>query len=326
MRSCVVGIGSIGPSHINALCALGENIVALCDLKTERCEAARERFGLDCLIYTDYIKMLDEVKPDVVHICLPHYLHVDYACEALSRGINVLSEKPIGISLSQLEKLKCAVENSSATLGVCHQNRYNSSVRYLKELFEGETVLCASGTLVWERDGDYYTDSDWRGRMETEGGGVMINQALHTLDLLQWFCGMPDKVTATVSNNTHRGMIDVEDTAFGVFKVGERSRFIVTATNCANHSYPVSFNFSTENHSAALIGDTVIVDGAPLTKSDGKPLCGKAVYGNGHLPLINDFYDCLRSGRKFPLDVYEAEKVIKLILAMYRSNGEEIDV
>ncbi len=324
MRSCVVGIGSVGPLHINALCELGEEIVALCDIRSEKCDAAKEKFGLNSLVYTDYFKMLDEIKPDVVHICLPHYLHVDYSCAALVRGIHVLSEKPVAISLEELERLKSAVESSCAKFGVCQQNRFNSSVRYIKDLFKGETVFSASGTLVWDRSGKYYTESDWRGRMKYEGGGVMINQALHTLDLLQWFCGMPDKVTANISNNTHKDYIDVEDTAFGVFSVGDESRFIINATNTAKKCYPITFNFSTEHHEVILSGDNIIVDGEFVVRSDGKPLYGKDVYGNGHRTLIADFYDCIKTGRKFMLDVYEAEKVIKLILAMYRSNGKEV--
>ncbi len=326
MRSCVVGIGSVGPLHINALCELGEDIAALCDLKPEKCEKAKEKFGLNSLVYTDYYKMLDEIKPDVVHICLPHYLHVEYSCAALERGINVLSEKPVGINMEELDKLKAAVESSSATFGVCHQNRYNSSVRYVKELFDNQTVFSASGTLVWERDDRYYTESGWRGKWATEGGGVMINQALHTLDLLQWFCGMPNKVVANVANNTHKEIIEVEDTAFGVFKVGDKSRFVINATNSANHWYPIVFTFSTDKHEVVLSGDNIIVDGEFVVRSDGKPLYGKDVYGNGHITLISDFYDCLKTGRKFPIDVYEAEKVIKLILAMYRSGGEEINI
>ena len=326
MRCSVVGIGSVGPLHINALKEIGEEIVALCDKNPERCEWAKEKFGLDCLVYTDYIKMLDEVMPDSVHICLPHYLHVDYSCEALSRGINVLCEKPVAINEEGLIKLKAAVCASTAKFGVCHQNRYNSSIKHIKELLADEKVFSASGTLVWERTDSYYTDSDWRGRFATEGGGVMINQALHTLDLLQWFCGMPNKVTANVANNTHKGIIEVEDTAYGVFKVGDESRFIINATNCANHWYPILFTFSTKNHEVTLSGDNIIVDGEFVTRSDGKPLYGKDAYGNGHITLIADFYDCLRSNRPFPLNVYEAEKVIKLILAMYRSNGEEVSI
>ena len=326
MRSCVVGIGSVGPLHINALKQNGEEIVGLCDIKPEKCEMAKKKFGLDCAVYAVYEKMLDELKPDAVHICLPHYLHADYSIMALERGINVLSEKPVGICLSDLERIKKAVESSSAVFGVCHQNRYNSSIIYAKKLLENDGIFSASGTLVWERTDEYYTESGWRGRWETEGGGVMINQALHTLDLLQWFCGMPDKVTANVSNNTHKGIIEVEDTAFGVFKVGDNTRFIINATNTANHWYPIMFTFSSKNHEVMISGDNIIVDGEFVVRSDGKPLYGKDAYGNGHISLIADFYDCLRTGRKFQLDIYEAEKVIKMILAMYRSFGEEVDI
>lgn len=326
MRSCVVGIGSVAPLHINGLIECGQNIVALCDVIPEKAEAAKEKFGLDCKIYTDYYKMVDELKPDVVHLSVPHYLHADFSCYALNNGVNVVSEKPVAITLEEIEKIKSAVKRSEAAFGVCQQNRYNSSVRYIKELFGDEPIESAAANLVWKRDADYYQQSDWRGKWETEGGGLMINQALHTLDLLQWFCGMPKSVTASVSNLSLKGVIEVEDTATGVFQVDDNRRFVITATNAAIDCYPITFHFRSQNHDVTMVGDNIIADGKFVVRSDGKPLYGKDVYGNGHAKLIADFYDCLKTGRKFPIGIEEAQNVVKLILAMYRSHGEKVDV
>ena len=324
MRVAVIGLGTISASHINALLACGQEIVALCDILPERCESAKEKFGLDSLVYTDYHEMLREVKPDSIHIATPHYLHAPIACMALDMGINVLTEKPLAISYEQLSDLKRSLANSTATLGVCQQNRYNSAIKYAKKVFGDEKIHSAYGNLVWCRDEAYYESADWRGKWETEGGGVMINQALHTLDLLQWFCGMPDKVTANIFNTSLGGIIEVEDTASALFKVGDDARFVINATNSSLKSFPVSLTFASDNHKVDIIGDNIIVDGNFVTRSDGEPLYGKAVYGNGHVPLVSDFYDCIANGREFPLSLYEAEKVIRLILAMYESHGKEI--
>lgn len=326
MNACVVGIGSVAPLHINALLECGQSIVALCDVLPEKAEAAKEKFNLDCKIYSDYYRMVDELKPDVVHLSVPHYLHADFSCYALERGVSVVSEKPVATSLEDVERIKKAVNGTKAIFGVCQQNRYNSSVRYVKELFGDEPIQSAAANLVWKRDADYYKQSGWRGRWATEGGGLMINQALHTLDLLQWFCGMPKSVTASVSNLSLQGVIEVEDTASGIFQVDDERRFVITATNAAVDCYPITFHFRSKNHEVTMVGDNIIADGKFVVRSDGKPLYGKDVYGNGHAKLIADFYDCIETGRKFPIGIEEAQKVVKLIFAMYRSNGEKVDV
>ena len=327
MRAAIIGVGSIAPNHINALLKTGHEIAALCDLIVDRCVAAKERFGLDCPIFTDYREMVRACQPDSVHICLPHYLHAPVACEVLSMGVNVLCEKPLAISEQQLSELESAVRASSARLGVCHQNRYNDTSVAVKKFLEGRTVSTASASLAWSRDAEYYAAAPWRGKWETEGGGVMINQALHTLDLLQWLCGMPSEAVATVSNHSLKDEIEVEDTAFGLFSVSDTTNFIINATNAAHRSLPVHFSLSTtDGKGVDFFGKHLVIDGEYLGTEDTRPEFGKAVYGNGHHRLIEDFYDCLATGRDFPIDFYEARKVVDLILTMYKSNGEKIKI
>ena len=143
MKVGIIGIGQISKNHIHALKECGHEIVALCDIERARCEAACESFGLSAAIYTDYVQMLDEIAPDAVHICTPHYLHTPMCCEALARDIHVLCEKPLAISEEQLDLLEKAVKASKAVIGVCHQNRYNAPIRYAKKLLE-ETDLSAT--------------------------------------------------------------------------------------------------------------------------------------------------------------------------------------
>lgn len=326
MNVAVAGVGAISKMHLSALCECGQNITALCDVMPEKCYAAKERFALRCNVYTDYLQMLNNEKIDVVHICTPHYLHADMICAALSRNIHVLCEKPLAISEAQLREIEKQASRTSAQLGVCHQTRYNETVRYAKELFTEDPVLSAAGVLVWQRDTAYYRSAPWRGKASTEGGGVMINQALHTLDLLQWFCGMPQFVTAHICNDTLKSVIDVEESAFGIFTLPNGGNFIVNATNAAKHSFPVHLLLHSAKHTACIMGDTMILDGKSLTKSDGLPLFGKEVWGTGHVKLVQDYYECLQSGKKFPIDFYEGQKVVRLILKMYASNGERVAV
>lgn len=326
MRVGIVGLGAISPLHIRAILKHGQKITAICDVDPEKRQKVNAEFGLNAEEYSDYNALLASGKVDVVHVCTPHYLHAEIICMALGANIHVLCEKPLAINFEQLNAIEKAVNNSSATLGVCFQNRYNASVLYLKEFFKDKEITAATANLVWQRDEKYYASGAWRGKKQYEGGGVMINQAIHSLDLLQWFCGMPESVIAHCSNNSLKNVIDVEDTAFGCFTLKNGGNFIINATNSAASCFPIVFMFQSKTDAVELSGDNLIVNGKFVTKSDGAPIFGKEEWGVGHDKLIKEFYNCLENGKKFPIDFYEASKTVKLILKMYQSNGEKVNI
>lgn len=326
MRVGIIGLGAISPLHIRAILKYGQKITAICDVDSEKRQKVNAEFGLNAEEYGDYNALLASGKVDVVHVCTPHYLHAEIICTALGANIHVLCEKPLAINFEQLNAIEKAVNNSSATLGVCFQNRYNASVLYLKEFFKDKEIIAASANLVWNRGKDYYSSAKWRGKKQYEGGGVMINQAIHTLDLLQWFCGMPESVIAHCSNNSLKNVIDVEDTAFGRFTLKNGGNFIINATNSAASCFPIIIMFQSKTDAVELSGDNLIVNGKFVTKSDGAPIFGKEEWGVGHDKLIKEFYNCLENGKKFPIDFYEASKTVKLILKMYQSNGEKVNI
>ena len=151
MRVGIIGIGAISTVHINALKSCGEDIVALCDIQTEKCVQANEKYELTANVYADYKEMLDKENLDAIHVCTPHYLHAEMICEGLKRNVNVLSEKPVAISEAQLDAIEEAVKNSSAQLGVCFQTRFNASVLYVKDYLKDKQIDCANSNLVWLR-------------------------------------------------------------------------------------------------------------------------------------------------------------------------------
>lgn len=319
MKSVIVGLGVIGNVHYNVLKNIGTPAVAVCD-----CDAEKISGLTDVECYTDYIKMLDSVKPDVVHICTPHYLHEQMIIDALERGVNVLCEKPLCISLDGIERILSAEKNSKAILGVCHQNRYNPENVFLKDYLKDKKVVSGYGTVVWHRDNEYYSKDEWRGKWKTEGGGVLINQALHTFDLMQWLVGFPDTVTASISNLTLKGDIEVEETASVI--CSGKAGFSFFATNGSSASFPVTVTIKTEDETISVLPGKVITGSKVYEFKENDKVLGKACYGVGHQGLIQDFYDCVKTGRKFAIDGKEASKVIKLILASYESKGEKIDV
>lgn len=316
MRAAIIGYGSIGKVHARIVPRYG-SLEAICDVDPEKLLDAPTG-----VCYTDYKTMLDEIRPDVVHICTPHYLHAEMVIEALSRGINVLCEKPLCIREEDIGRILDAERNSTASLAVCHQNRYNSANRFVKDYLAGKTVEAAIGQVTWKRDAAYYASGAWRGRWDTEGGGVLINQALHTFDLLQWLTGMPETVTASLSTLTLKDRIEVEDSAVVLCKGREGGNFTFYATNGSTKDCPVEITLRADGEWIKLMPKYAVIGEEFRSFPEKYRREGKDCYGSGHEALISDYYDALRTGRHFEIDGAEGAKVVRMILAAYRSHGE----
>ncbi len=328
-RTAIIGCGGIAQTHATYLSKMENvDIVAVCDILTERAEKLKETYAHDALVFDDYIEMLDTVKPDVLHVCTPHYLHSEMAIAALKRNINVMLEKPVCINLTQVNELIKAEKESNAKICISFQNRYLLRNQKAKELIESGAagaVKFANGTVLWHRNSSYYVDSHWRGFMATEGGGVMINQAIHTLDLMLWLCGEPEKLTAMTANYHLKGIIDVEDTAsaYITFKNGANGMFYATTANYTDA--PISLEVVCENMTLSLVNDDLYIDGVKQKLYDNATSSdGKGYWGVGHMMLFNDYYSRLQNGSEMPINVEESSKALKVLLAMYESKGKEI--
>jgi len=317
MRAAVIGVGTAGSIHTTVL-REQNRLCAVCDIDENKLS---KYAGIPT--YTDYKKMIAEQKPDAVHICTPHYLHAEMIIYALSLGINVLCEKPLCISYEQIDAVLEAEKSSSAALGVCFQNRYNKENVFVKEYLKDKKVVSAVAEVAWHRTREYYASGEWRGKYATEGGGVLINQALHTLDLLQYFAGCPAEIVSNVCNLTLSDAVEVEDTAViqGVCGAG----ITLFATNGAASDMPVTVTIRTEDELIYVIPDHVYINGAEqnLAETYAKKL-GKDCYGSGHALLITDFYKHLENKEKFKIDGAEASKAVRLVLAAYRSGGKAV--
>ena len=326
MKAGIIGLGAISPMHIEAIKERGDEIIAVCDVDAEKCAAVNDKYALCAHGYTNYKEMLEKERLDVVHVCTPHYLHAEMTIAALERNVNVICEKPLAINQTQLCEIEKAVKKSKAQLGVCFQTRYNRAVIELKKIIRPEDVVAAYANLVWIRDKAYYNSAEWRGTKDEEGGGILINQAIHSLDLLLYICGMPKSLTAHCFNDSLKGVIEVEDTVHGVYDLGDNRNFILNATNASKTCFPNVLSLATKEKTAVLYGDELFVNGERVTFADDKKTPGKREWGSGHGALIDDFYDCVETGRKFPVDFYEGAKAVKVLLASYRSNGEKINL
>lgn len=336
-RVGIVGCGNIFPMHAYSVARSEDTeLVAVCDVKEDRAKAKAEEFG--CRYYTDYKKMIDSEELDVVHICTPHYMHAPIAIYAANAKKHILTEKPMSIKLEDAEAMIQAAKGQGVTLGVIFQNRYNpGSVLIKKALESGELGKVLSGKLsvTWNRSDEYYSKSDWKGTWDKEGGGVIIDQAIHTMDLMRWFVDSEiEYIEANISNRAHE-IIEVEDAAEGVIKYKNGVVTGFYAINYYTYDAPVEIELHCENGIAKMVASR-----ASIKFNDGREMIAEQdpresfEYGNGkkgywgvsHVKQIRAFYEALKAGRKPDITGEEAVKTQKMICAIYESGKSKTRV
>lgn len=326
--TAVIGCGDVSAVHFEAVAKLdGVTLVAVCDSDPQRLAAAAAAHGVQG--FADHLSLLEAARPDVVHICTPHDQHASIAADCLERGVSVILEKPLAHTLAEGRRLVEAAEAGTAKIAVCFQNRYNATSRALSALLSsGElgAVLGASATVMWQRSAEYYQDRPWRGTWSGGGGGLMMNQAVHTVDLLQWLVGDVVAVRGNASTRFLGDAIEVEDTAEFVAQHanGVRSAFYATLANAFNA--PVTLDVVTEKAVLSLRGDLTVshadgrVDVVPERTSGSG---GRSYWGVSHELLINDFYARLSDPEPFWISPAEAEKSLRIIKDVYRQSYPE---
>ncbi len=329
LRVCIVGGGTIFPMHAASIMDFdGCELVAVCDNKPEVAQQrARECV---CAAYTDYREMIETERPDAIHICTPHYLHAPIAIYAAQHGVHVLTEKPMCIRYEDALEMTETARASGVTLGVIFQNRYNPGSMLIKNTLDSGMlgrIHAAKMSVTWDRSDDYYKMSDWKGTWEGEGGGVIIDQAIHTLDLMRWFIGGDiEYVDASIANRAH-SYIEVEDSAEGIIKYQNGIIASFYATNYYSTDAPIELELHCQKGTARLEGDK-----ATISFTDGRKLIadrnpadsfnyggGKQYWGVSHVKQINNFYQSLKNGVQPDITGEDAMLTQKIVCAIYDS-------
>ena len=325
-RVGIVGCGGIAAVHAAVLDRLEDTRLAACaDILPRRAEEMAERYGARA--YGSLEEMLAAEKLDAVHLCTPHDLHAPMAEAAAERGVAVLTEKPPVISADQWERLEKAAEK--APVGVCFQNRYNPNVREARRLIGSGAygrVLGARAFVTWQRDGAYYTDSPWRGKWAREGGSALINQSIHTLDLLVTLLGGPGRAEGHMANRHLKNVIETEDTVEAYMTLGGKPALFY-ASNAYAANAPVLIDIQLESAVLRLEGAELEIrreEGAERRVFDQPETLGKGYWGNGHYPCIQDFYRCLASGAPYPNRLETARDTVLLMLELYGQGRKEM--
>lgn len=336
LRVGIIGCGRISVMHLVSIKhSIHADLVACCDIKKERADEVAEKYG--CTSYTSYREMIESENLDAVHICLPHYLHVPVSIFAMEHGVNVLCEKPMAISLEDAERAVACAKKYNLRYGIVFQCRYNNSAQLVKRAVgSGKLgkIISASSTLTWARPDDYYAESDWKGTWEKEGGGVVIDQAIHSIDLVNWLVDSEAvSVSCGMANRGHR-IVKVEDSAEGliIYKNGVRYGFY--CMNNYGDDEPICIKLLCEKGKVEFNYDDAYIrynDGTiqeahqdiNLVDYDG----GKDYWGVMHARQIEQFYKACLGEEQLEISGEEALKTQKLICEIYKNavTGRELE-
>lgn len=233
LRTALIGCGKVGRIHADALRTLPESeFVAVCDASADRAAAFARDFGVAG--FTDIVDMIRAARVQAVTIATPHPLHAEPTLRCCEAGVHVLVEKPLAATLADCDAMIAAAKKAGVRVGVISQRRFLEPVQRMKRAIDagkiGRPILGVFQMYSW-RDEAYYRSDPWRGKWDTEGGGVLINQSPHMLDLLQWFMGEIDEIAGCWSNLTHP-YIEVEDTALAMIRFKNGGLGSVVASLC----------------------------------------------------------------------------------------------
>ena len=326
LRVAVVGCGDVSVVHLDAVTSSPvARLVAVGDTDPGRARAASERHGVPA--FADHRDLLEQVRPDVVHISTPHDQHAQVAVDCLVAGVHVVLEKPLAHTLAEGTRIvEAARANPRTKIAVCFQNRYNAPVRAARDLIaSGDVgdVLGSSALVAWHRTPAYYAARPWRGTWSASGGGVLMNQAIHTLDLVRWLVGDVVGVRGLASRMGLQGgaphgvPMDVEDTAQLVLDHAGGARSVFFATVTGPTDAPVSLEIVTERAVLQLRGDLVVThaDGRVDAVPEQEPgAVGRSYWGASHRLLIEDFHRRVDDPEPFwigPADGLESLRIIQ---------------
>jgi len=333
LRFAVIGAGSIAEAHAQAIAAAsGAQLRAVWGRNTERGRAFAAVHGIE---YWDDLEAL-AASPDIdaATIATPSGAHALAALPFLLRGKAVLCEKPLEISLPKIEALLSAARQSGAPLGCILQLRLGASARALKKAVVdgrfGRLALC-SAYIKWWRDQAYYDSVAWRGTADLDGGGALMNQGIHGVDLLQWLAGMPSEVFAFSARLAHEN-IEVEDTVTVALRYPNGALGVIEAATSCYPGTAIRIEIRGDRGSAILEDDRICkwdfdraceddsnitaMQGGKIVSGAGNP---KAISHEGHRMLVEDLVAAIHEHREPLVPAAEAVNAVRLILGAYRS-------
>jgi len=331
----IVGTGMISNFHAKAIAdAEGCHLVGATSRRVEPTQEFSAKYG--CTPFESLEQMLAAPEIDAVSICSPSGAHLDAAIAAAKAGKHVVVEKPLEITTERCDQIIQACDQAGVKLAVTFQSRFHQSSILMKQAVEAGrfgTITMGDAYVKWYRSQEYYDSGAWRGTWDLDGGGALMNQAIHSVDLLLWLMGDVEEISAMTSTMTHE-RIEVEDVAVANLKFKSGALGVIEATTTAYPGALKRIEISGSQGSAVLEEEDLIqwdfADPTPdderiresmrgNTDSGGGAADPSAINHRGHTALFEEFASAVRENRPSALDGHEGRRSVEVIRAIYES-------
>ena len=327
----IIGMGMIGEHHAKAIAEIEEADFAAFQCRTQ---SKGEKFSkqFDSEHFTDYRDMLKRDDIDIIDICSPSGMHMEPAIDAAEAGKHVIVEKPIDVTLERADKMIDACRKNGVKLGVIFQSRFADNTRKLKNAVDnGELgrIVLGDAYIKWHRPQEYYDSTDWRGTIKGDGGATLINQSIHTIDLLQWIMGPVKSVQGKITTLAHN--IEGEDVGLGLLEFENGALGVIEGSTATFPGFPQRLEIHGDKGTIILEADKIKnwLIGEEEDKADNaEKISGTgasdpmAISYEGHRRQIQDFIDAIKEDREPFVNGEEGRKALEIVLAIYKSSRE----
>ena len=329
----VIGCGVISDTHCEAITRLpNARLVAVMDKVEEAAKAKAEKWN--CEWYTDLDALLGRDDIDVVNVVVPSGLHAEIGIKAAEAGKHVICTKPIDITLEKIDELILACRRNGVKLGATHQFRSYPVYKRIKQAIEDGRLgklLYANAFVPWYRSPEYYAGS-WHGTKALDGGGALMNQSIHYVDLLIWLFGDVAELAGFADTMIHD--IEVEDCASAVLKFRNGAQGLMQGTTLTYRGMPARLEVHGEKGNVVVVGDELQLWQVEGDETEYNPTAGSAgaaadprkgmpdLAVQAHMEQIADLLRAVEEGREPALNGVEARRAVEVILAIYKSSEE----
>lgn len=340
MNYAIIGCGRIAVNHIKALINNNLDMVAACDIDLKKIDELfnKTNYKKPCKKYEDYKLMIEE-NPDIdlIAIATESGKHAEIALYCIEKGINVIIEKPMAMSIDDANKIINLSKEKNVKVSVCHQNRFNIAIQKMRHaLEENRFGKLSHGSIHvrWNRNKNYYDQAIWRGKWDSDGGCLM-NQCIHGIDLLRWMMGNDVEEVYGVTRQQFHDYLECEDLGMAVLKFKNGSVATIEGTvNVYPQNLEETLYVFGENGTVKIGGKSCnnidVWNFKDKNESDSENKGFKEetsnVYGNGHTSLYADMIDAIENDRRPYVDAVAGRDALEIVLAIYKSSftGEPI--